>query len=121
MGEVGDEPLLRVEHLRADRDGEDGVLAARAVREPAAAGAAAPGAKLLVRPEPGEVAPLRVGDEHDVAALAAVAAVGAALRHVLLAPEVDRPVAAAPGERCQSRLVVEHAPTVTASDNVSLG
>ena len=39
-----------------------------------------PGAQLLVRTHAGEVAPPRIGDEHDVAAVAAVAAVGPAAR-----------------------------------------
>src|SRR5919108_579951 len=48
-----------------------------------------PVAELLVRPEAGEVAPARVRDEHDVAALPTVAAVRTALRHELLAAEVQ--------------------------------
>ena len=67
-----------------------------------------PGAQLLVRPEAREVAPPQVGDEHDVAALAAVAAVGPAAGHVLLPPEVDRAVAAAAGDDRQSCAIVEH-------------
>ena len=63
---------------------------------------------LLVRPDAREVAPARVGDEHDVAAAAAVAAVGPALGDELLAAEMDRAVAAAAGDHGQSGAIVEH-------------
>src|SRR5205814_374187 len=49
--------------------------------------------------------------QHDAAALAAVAAVGPALGHVLLAPEADAPVAAASRLHVDLRLIVEHALT----------
>ena len=108
MREVRDEPLLGVEDLGADRDGEHGVLPVGAVRHPAAAPAALARAHPLVRPDAGEVTAPRVGVEDDVAALAAVAAVRAALRHELLAPEVDRPVATAAGDHGDVGVVVEH-------------
>ena len=90
---------------------EHRVVAARAVRELSAATAAATGAQLLVRPEAGEVAPPQIGHEHDVAAVAAVAAVRPAARYVLLPPEVDRAVTAATRDGRQARAVVEHAAT----------
>src|SRR3954471_17184604 len=105
--EVGDE-LLALEDLRPDRDGEHRVVSARAVGQTAAAATAATRAQLLVPPEAREVAPPRVGHEHDVAALAAVSPVGTATRHVLLAPEVDRAVTAAARDDCQSCAIVEH-------------
>ena len=57
----------------------------------------------------GEVAEIGVGDEHDVAAAAAVAAVGPALRHVLLAPEAQAAVAAAARQHLDAGAIVEHA------------
>ena len=102
--EIGDEPLLRIDHLRADGNMQHRVVAARAVRQPPAAGPALARAQLLIRPHAGEIAPPRIRDEHDVAAVAAVAAVGSALRHVLLAPEVNRPVAPATGDDGQRAL-----------------
>ena len=53
----------------------------------------------------GEIA---VRDQHDVAAAPAVAAVGAAARHELLAVQVDAAVAAVSGEDGDRHLVDEH-------------
>src|SRR5437763_1288960 len=75
---------------------------------PAASRSASARPDLLVRPDAREVAPARVGDEHDVAAAAAVAAVGPALGDELLAAEMDRAVAAAAGDHGQSGAIVEH-------------
>jgi hypothetical protein len=47
-----------------------------------------------------------VRDEHDVAAAPAVAAVGPAARHELLAAEADAPVAAVAGWEVYGRLFV---------------
>jgi hypothetical protein len=111
--EVGDEPSVVVEDLRADRDAHLRGLSGGAVPRPAAAGAAAAGAETLVRAEGGQVAQVRVGDEDDVAAGPAVAAVGAALRHVLLPPEREAAVAAPARLHDDARAVVEHqGPTV---------
>src|SRR5439155_24928538 len=57
--------------------------------------------------EAGQIAQIDVADEHDVAAVAAVAAVRPALRHVLLAPERQAAVAAAPGLGVDVRSVGE--------------
>ena len=59
-------------------------------------------------PEAGEVAQRRIDDEHHVAAAAAVAAVGAALRNVRLAPERDHTVAAGAAPHVDTCAVVEH-------------
>ena len=67
---------------------------------------------LLVVAEAGEIAPLRVRDEHDVPAVAAVPAVGPALGHELLPAEVNAAVSAAAGDHGQAGAIVEHAPTV---------
>jgi hypothetical protein len=107
MCEVRDE-LVALEDLRADRDVEHRILSAGTVRKTAAANAPAPGAELLVRAESGQVAPSWIGDDHDVATVAAVSPVGAASRHVLLAPEVDRAVTATARDGRQARAVVEH-------------
>ena len=98
MREVGDESTVCVEHLRADGNVQHRVFAARTVRERAPTATARARAQLLVRPDAGEVAPARIRDEHDVAAVAAVAAVRAALRHELLAAKVHAPVATAAGD-----------------------
>ena len=55
-----------------------------------------------------EIAARGVADEHDVAAAPAVAAIGAAARHVGLAAERDRAVAAGPAFDVDLRPVVEH-------------
>jgi hypothetical protein len=60
-------------------------------------------------PEGGEVAESRIRDQHDVAAAAAVPAVRATLRDVLLPPEAQASIAAAPGEDMDACVVCEHA------------
>jgi hypothetical protein len=52
---------------------------------------------------------MRIGQEHDVAATATVAAVGAAARDVLLATEADRAVPSTPCDRDDAGAIVEHA------------
>ncbi len=106
--EVGDKPLVRVEHLRPDGHLQHRVLAALAGREAAASPAAAARLHLLLGAKAGEIAPLRIRDEHDVAAAAAVAAVGPTLGHELLTAEMDAAVAAAAGDHGQAGAVVEH-------------
>jgi hypothetical protein len=107
VSEVGDE-LVTVEDLRPHRNPKQRVLAARAVREPSAAGSTAASAQRLVRPEARKVTPPCIRDEHDVATVTAVASVRAAARHVLLAAEVDRAVAPSARDGRQPRSVVEH-------------
>ena len=58
--------------------------------------------------EAGQVAQVAVGDQDDIAAVAAVTAVGAALGHVLLAPEADAAVAAAAALDIDRGSVGEH-------------
>src|SRR5581483_12385454 len=84
--EVGDE-VASVEDLRPDGDGHLDRLAVGAVAAAAAAVPAPARGDPAAAPERGEVAERGVGDQRDVAAPPAVAAVGAALRDVLLAPE----------------------------------
>jgi hypothetical protein len=52
------------------------------------------GAEVFAAPQRAQIAPRRIADEHDVAAVPAVAAIGPAARHVSFAPERDAPVAA---------------------------
>ena len=107
MGQVGDQ-IVPVEHLRADRDADLDVLAVRAVLAGAAAVASLRRGDQLAALERDEVAQIPVGDRDHVAAVAAVAAVGAALRDVLLPPERERAVAAAAGLHLELRAVGEH-------------
>ena len=74
----------------------------------AAPAAAAPRAQPLAVAEHRQVAEIRVGDEHDVGAAAAVAAVRAALRHVRLAAEAERAVTAAARLDVDASPIVEH-------------
>ena len=76
--EVGDELAGVVANLGADRHAQLDVLAGRAVPARAPAVAALAGRDQAARAEGGQVAELRVGDEHDGAPGAAVAAVRAA-------------------------------------------
>src|SRR6266542_4422287 len=108
MREVGEQLLVLVEDLRADGDAQDCVLPRRPVLQSAASIAATFGLDVLVRPEPRQLAQVRVRHEHDVAAGAAVAAVGAALRDVLLPPERKPPVTAPAGLHVDAGAVVEH-------------
>jgi hypothetical protein len=58
--------------------------------------------------EESEISEIRVCRDDDVAAVASVAAVGTALRDVLLAPEAERAVAAAASDYLDAGPVVEH-------------
>jgi hypothetical protein len=58
--------------------------------------------------EEGKVAQVGIGEQQDVAAVAAVAAVRAALGNVLLAPEAERAVPAASAADLDPRPIVEH-------------
>ena len=78
------------------------------VPAPAAAVAAAPRCEDGATAQGRQVAQRRVRDERDVAAAAAVAAVGTALGHVLLPSEAERAVAAASRADDDADPVVEH-------------
>src|SRR5205814_9876631 len=108
-GEIGDQLPVPVENLRADRHAHVDRLPGRAVLQRTAAGLAVPRPEPAPRAKRREVAQVGVGDQDDVAAGAAVAAVGAALRDVLLAAEVQAPVAAATRLHADAGAVVEHA------------
>jgi hypothetical protein len=105
---VGDQGLLvLLQHLGADGDLQDDVVARRAVARPAHAVDARPGLEVLL------VAVVDQGVEAldrldpDVAASAAVPAVGAAVFDVLLASERDRAAAAVAGADIDFALVQE--------------
>src|SRR5665811_1659519 len=68
---------------------------------------AAAGLELMPRAQLGEIAQPGIGDQHHVAAVAAVAAVWPALGHVLLAPEGEAAVPAPSGQDVDASLVVE--------------
>ena len=97
VGEVGDQVAFVGEHLRADRDAQLRVGAVGAVLARAASVAAALGLDPLAPLQRREVAQRRIREQHDVAAVPAVAAVRAALGDELLAPEGKAAVAALPG------------------------
>src|SRR5258706_13793189 len=112
MREVGDQVALVREHLRADRYVQLDIVAVRAVlarpQPVATARRLDPAAPLQRR----QVAERGVGDEHDVATVAAVATVGAALRDELLAAEAHAAVAALAGLDGNRCAVAEHDRTV---------
>jgi hypothetical protein len=72
--------------------------------------AAAAGFKFLLEAEVEQRIEIRIRDEIDVPARAAVAAVGAAARHELLAPEAQRAPAAVAGCYVDVDFVYEHEP-----------
>jgi hypothetical protein len=55
-----------------------------------------------------EVAKIGVGTEDDIASVPAVAAVGPALGHVLLAPEAERAVTTAAASHLDAGAIVKH-------------
>jgi hypothetical protein len=71
--------------------------------------AAAAAAEELHPLERREIAERGVGDEHDVAAPAAVTAVGTPAGHMFLAPKAEGAMAAAPGLDADGRSIVKHA------------
>ena len=97
--EVGEQRALLVvgEDLRSDGDLDDQVLAARAGHVAARAALAARGAEVLGVAEVDQRVEAGHRFEHDVAALAAFAAVGAAIFDELLPPEADGTGAARAG------------------------
>ena len=106
--EVGDRPALGVQDLRPDRHGELDALPVGAVPARAPAVAAAPCAIPRLAAERAQVAEMLVGLDRDVAAAAAVAAVRAAARHVLLAAEAETAIAAIPRAQFDVDFVNEH-------------
>jgi hypothetical protein len=89
-------------HAKADR------LAGAAVSVGAFPVAPAVGNEATLALEEGEIPEIWVSNQHDIATVSTVAAVGASLRHVLLAPEAERSVAAAAPLNLDPGPVVEH-------------
>ena len=83
--------------------GAGGALTARALAVPAGIGL-----EVHLMPETAQVAELGVGPQVDTAARPPVASVGAAARHVLLAAERHRAVAALAGRHVDLCAIVEH-------------
>ena len=106
--EVDEEPAFGVEHLRPHGHAKlDGFSASPVFVAPLAVAAAA-ACEAALALEERKVAKIGIGDEDDIAAVAAVAAVGAAPGHVLLTPEAERAVAAAAPTHLDAGPVVEH-------------
>src|SRR5439155_10116875 len=97
-----------VVHDRPGRDGNDQVRAGLAVHLLAHAGFAARGVPMVLAHEIQERVLIGIGDEDDVAAVAPVAAVGAALGDVFLAPEGDASGAAVARFDVNGGFVDEH-------------
>ena len=96
--------------LRARRDQHDERLAVRAVLQSARPVPASVRAVVAAAPERLQVAQRVVAADDHVAAAAAVAAVGPALRDVGLTPEGQRSIAAPPGSNLDTRAIGQHAP-----------
>jgi hypothetical protein len=100
--------LVLLEDLRADREPQ---LDVRAVGPVLAAPPPRPAATALesaLRAKAGEVTQVGIGDEHHVAAAAAVTAVGTAPRDEFLPAEAEPAVAAAAGPDVDTRSIVKH-------------
>ena len=109
MSEVDEETSLFVQHLRPHGHRELDALPVGSALVLALTVNAAAAFEPALALEEGEVTAVGVGYEDDVAAVAAVAPVGASPRHVLLAPEAERAVAAAAASHLDPGAIVEHA------------
>jgi hypothetical protein len=107
VAHVGDE-LVRVAHQRAERHGDDDVIAILAVAIVGAAWCAVWSVKATLVAEVEQRRPLRVTEQVDRTAASTIAACGPAARHVLLAPEGDHAVAAVTGMHDDVGFVYEH-------------
>jgi hypothetical protein len=106
--QIGNETSFGVEHLCPDGNVDLDRLSICAMLLAASAVAAAAGAENLDPLVRGQIAERGVRDYDDAAATASVAAVGAALRHELLAPEAEAAVTAPPGFDMDLGSVVKH-------------
>jgi hypothetical protein len=107
VGEIREQVLGLVEDLGAHGDGELDRVSRRTVLRLAPTVTAALTLEAALALEVREVTEVGVRKEDDVAAVAAVAAVRAALRHVLLAAEAERAVAAATASHLDAGAIVE--------------
>jgi hypothetical protein len=106
--EVGEQRAVAVADLGADRHLYDGRHAGLAVTLLAHPVTAALALEMHLVAKVGEVAELARGDHHDVAAGTAVAAVGAAPRHVLFAPETDGARSAVAAAHVDGGVIAQH-------------
>ena len=100
-------------HLRADRHSYDHIGRIAPVTILAASMTAGLYDEARTVVEIGQITDITVGNQHDVAALAAVAAIGAAVVDVLLATERHGSVAAITCLRMNLDLIYEHANSIT--------
>ena len=100
--------VVGVDDDRAGRHANDQILGAAAVAIGAAAVLAALRSPVFAMRQGGEAVDARLGHHDDAAAVAAVAAVGPAARHVLLAAEAHAAVAAAAGFDFDGDAIDEH-------------
>src|SRR5207247_8267175 len=108
-GQVAEQvAAVAVQHQRARRDRDDQILAALAVAQGRPARPAAFAAPVLLVDDLGQAVGAGDGADHDAAAVAAVAAVGAAARDVLLAAEAHHAPAAVAAFDVQGDTVNEH-------------
>ncbi len=106
--EIRDRQLAaRVVDLGAERHVHDRVTAAPARLAASFAVHAALTPQVALEAERREIAHVGIGEQHDIAAVSAIAAVGPALGHELLAPEGDAAVAAPAGLHDHRRAIVE--------------
>ena len=105
--------MLGVENQRAGRDVDDQIVAAESGHFLAHAGLAAFGLPMMPAGEIEQGVLVRIGDEDDAAAVAAVAAVGAALGDVFLAAEGDASVPAVAGFHLNDGFIDEHMRTTS--------
>ena len=106
--EVGNELAALVEELRADRELEHDRGAVGTVLAGAAPVAAALGLERDPSAQHGEIAQIGVRDDDDVAAPAAVTAIGPTLGDELLPAEAQPAVAATTGADSDAGAIVEH-------------
>src|SRR4029079_1558761 len=116
LREVGDELAVLIEDLCPGGHTHSDARTIRPVLAGAAAVAATAGREAALRAEAREITQIDVGDRDHVAAGPAVAAVRPALGHVLLAPEGQRAVAAAPRLHVDAGAIVEHRALVRVDD-----
>ena len=105
------EPRRLVDHDRARRHEEREILRAAALAVRRTAGGAVLGPPLAAMGEGGQRIDTRPGLEDHAAAVAAVTAVGAALRHIFLAPKAAHAAAAIAGGHLDLNTIHKHAGT----------
>ena len=103
-----EQAAFRLEDLRSRGNGQEHVRAVAPVAVASRAGLAVFGVPVRLKGVAAQVALVFVADEHDVAAVPAVAAVGAALGQEFFAAEAQAAVPAVAGAQVNFRFVDEH-------------